>query len=117
MSHLNSILRALKSFYLSLKRTTQARTKYAPIEYQPVEIHNKTNYYKNLRVDTLMNINSKIFIAGSEKLIPGALTRKIANKGYSNLLTAQDLDLTDQNQVNNFFKTNRPEYVFLSGGS
>ena len=64
-----------------------------------------------------MDINSKIFIAGSEKLIAGALMRKIAKKGYSNLLTAKDLDLTDQDQVNNFFKTNRPEYVFLSGGS
>ena len=64
-----------------------------------------------------MDINSRIYIAGSEKLITNALTRSILNQGYSNLLTNPNIDLTQQNHVDSFFQTNRPQCVFLTGGN
>jgi GDP-L-fucose synthase len=59
---------------------------------------------------------SKIYIAGHRGLVGSALTRQLKAMGYSNILvrTHQQLDLTDQQAVANFFATEKPEYVFLA---
>ncbi|MFA5886402.1 MAG: GDP-L-fucose synthase [Patescibacteria group bacterium] len=63
-----------------------------------------------------MNKNSKIYIAGHQGLVGSALVRALTKQGFNNLLTRshQALDLKNQNQVNNFFRRCRPDYVFLA---
>ncbi len=45
-----------------------------------------------------------------------AIMRKLRQKGYTNLLyrTHSELDLTRQEEVEHFFKTEKPDYVFLA---
>lgn len=63
-----------------------------------------------------MDKGSKIYLAGHRGLVGSALKRKLESKGYSNLIfcTHRELDLTNQQAVDDFFKTERPEYVFLA---
>jgi len=60
--------------------------------------------------------SSKIYIAGHTGLVGSALIRSLKANGYINLITcAHDkLDLTRQEDVNAFFRTKQPEYVFLA---
>jgi GDP-L-fucose synthase len=59
---------------------------------------------------------SKIYIAGHNGLVGSAIVRRLRALGYSNLLlrSHQQLDLTDQREVQKFFTAERPEYVFLA---
>ena len=63
-----------------------------------------------------MDIKSKIFVAGHKGLVGSAICRKLKALGYKNILTQDrsECDLTNQNQVFEFFKINKPEYVFLA---
>jgi GDP-L-fucose synthase len=59
---------------------------------------------------------SKIYVAGHSGLVGSAIVRRLKLLGYSNLLlrSHQQLDLTDQHEVQQFFTAERPEYVFLA---
>ena len=59
---------------------------------------------------------SKIYLAGHRGLVGSAIYRKFKDKGYSNIVvrTHQELDLTCQESVEDFFKSEKPEYVFLA---
>jgi len=65
-----------------------------------------------------MNPQAKIYIAGHRGLVGAALIRAltISKRGYANLLLRShvELDLTDQMAVENFFATEKPDYVFLA---
>lgn len=63
-----------------------------------------------------MQADSTIFIAGHRGMVGSAIKRKLQSKGYTNLIcrTHNELDLTDQHQVNDFFRSEEPEYVFLA---
>ena len=63
-----------------------------------------------------MNRDAKIYVAGHHGLVGSALVRQLRALDYGNLLlrSHQELDLTDQNQVREFFSQERPEYVFLA---
>lgn len=63
-----------------------------------------------------MEKESKIYIAGHKGLVGSAILRDLKNKGYKNLVTRthKELDLTDSVAVENFFKNEKPEYVFLA---
>ncbi|VVB94122.1 GDP-L-fucose synthase [uncultured archaeon] len=63
-----------------------------------------------------MNKNSRIFIAGHRGMAGSAIKRKLESRGYTNLVyrTRGELDLTNQQAVNEFFRSQRPEYVFLA---
>lgn len=63
-----------------------------------------------------MDINAKIYIAGHRGLVGSALLRRLQNDGFNNLLvkTREELDLKNQAAVFEFFKTEKPEYVFLA---
>ncbi len=63
-----------------------------------------------------MEKNSKIFVAGHNGLVGGAIYRNLKNKGYTNIITRshKDLDLTNQQAVDAFFEKEKPEYVFLA---
>lgn len=63
-----------------------------------------------------MQEESKIYVAGHLGLVGSAITRALRQRGYENLVlrTRQELDLTDQNAVTEFFKAERPSHVFLA---
>ena len=63
-----------------------------------------------------MNKNSKIYIAWHRWLVWSAIVRKLELDWYTNLIfkTSKELDLTDNNQVKDFFEKEKPEYVFLA---
>lgn len=63
-----------------------------------------------------MNKDAKIYVAGHLGLVGSALVRNLQAQGYSNLIfrTFDELDLTDQRKVAEFFASEKPEYVFLA---
>lgn len=63
-----------------------------------------------------MDAGSKIFVAGSKGLVGSALVRALRSEGYTNLLLPEfdQLDLTCQRPVADFFARERPEYVILA---
>lgn len=63
-----------------------------------------------------MDKSSKIFVAGSKGLVGSALVRQLASRGYTNLVLPEinELDLTGQQDVTDFFRREKPEYVFLA---
>lgn len=62
--------------------------------------------------------DSIIYVAGHTGLLGSALIKKLNMEGYNNIITKtrNELDLTNQNEVNNFFKKEQPDYVFLAAG-
>ena len=65
-----------------------------------------------------MNLNDKIYIAGHTGLVGSAIVRQLEESGFTNLLirTHKELDLTNQAQVQDFFKQEQPDYVILAAG-
>lgn len=63
-----------------------------------------------------LEVDSKIYIAGHQGLVGSAIFRHLKNNGYKNfvLRSHSELELTDQDAVNDFFKKEKPEYVFLA---
>ena len=63
-----------------------------------------------------MDKTSKIYVAGHTGMVGSAIVRELNKQGYENIITRShsQLDLTNQVAVENFFMTERPEYVFLS---
>lgn len=63
-----------------------------------------------------MDKSSRIYIAGHRGLVGSALLRKLRSERYENLVlrTSGELDLREQAAVREFFRTERPEYVFLA---
>jgi GDP-L-fucose synthase len=63
-----------------------------------------------------MNLHDKIYIAGHRGLVGSAILRKLQALGFANLLTRTraELDLTEQGAVQQFFATEKPDYVFLA---
>jgi GDP-L-fucose synthase len=67
-------------------------------------------------MEIIMNLKDKIYIAGHRGLVGSAIVRHLSTQGFTNLLyrTHEELDLTDQASVNAFFKTEKPDYVFVA---
>jgi GDP-L-fucose synthase len=63
-----------------------------------------------------MELNSKIYIAGHRGMVGSAIHRNLIQKGYTNfvLKTSEELDLRNQQQVQDFFSSEKPDYVFLA---
>ena len=63
-----------------------------------------------------MDKHAKIYVAGHRGLVGSALMRQLDKQGYANLVTRThaELDLTNQIAVEEFFSTEKPEYVFLA---
>ena len=63
-----------------------------------------------------MNINDSIFLCGHKGMVGSAIHKKLISDGYENIITASknELDLTNQLEVESFFKKNKPAYVFLA---
>ena len=74
-----------------------------------------------------MNKNSKIYVAGGTGLVGSAIIRKLKEKGYKNIVStyhnrkpSEDgvkwikLDLLNPFEVEEFFKKEKPEFIFLA---
>lgn len=63
-----------------------------------------------------MDKNSKIYVAGHNGLVGSAICRQLEKQGYKNIIKHShlELDLTKQEDVESFFKEEKPEYVFLA---
>jgi len=63
-----------------------------------------------------MQKNAKIYVAGHRGLVGSAIVRVLEKYGYRNILkmTRQQVDLTQQQAVAEFFANEKPEYVFLA---
>jgi GDP-L-fucose synthase len=63
-----------------------------------------------------MDKKSKIYVAGHTGLVGSALVRKLKEKGYSNFVFCEypPFDLMRQSDVEDLFKKEKPEYVFLA---
>ncbi len=63
-----------------------------------------------------MKKTSKIYVAGHRGMVGSAILRYLENEGYQSLVykTRSELDLTNFNAVSDFFKNEKPEYVFLA---
>ncbi len=66
----------------------------------------------------MMDKNARIYVAGHKGMVGSAIIRELQRQGYNNLVTRihTELDLTRQEAVEDFFKTEKPEYVFHSAG-
>jgi len=63
-----------------------------------------------------MERTAKIYVAGHRGLVGSAILRRLEAGGYTNLITRThaQLDLTRQEAVEEFFLSEKPDYVFLA---
>jgi GDP-L-fucose synthase len=63
-----------------------------------------------------MEQTAKIYIAGHTGMVGSGLERKLREEGYYNVVkrTSSDLELRNQQEVNDFFEKEKPEYVILA---
>ncbi|MDD5853173.1 MAG: GDP-L-fucose synthase [Lachnospiraceae bacterium] len=64
----------------------------------------------------MMKKTDKIYVAGHRGLVGSAIVRNLKSKGYTNIIgrTHQELELTDQVAVREFFEKERPDVVVLA---
>jgi GDP-L-fucose synthase len=63
-----------------------------------------------------MQKKAKIYVAGHRGLVGSAIVRALNKEGYQNLIlrTHQELDLANEKVTHDFFKSEKPDYVFLA---
>lgn len=63
-----------------------------------------------------MEKEAKIYVAGHRGMVGSAILRGLYKKGFKHIIfrKSNELDLRNQSQVNEFFKKERPDYVFLA---
>ena len=63
-----------------------------------------------------MEKTAKIFVAGHNGLVGSAIVNNLNQRGFTRIITRNhsELDLTNTIDVAHFFKTEKPEYVFLA---
>lgn len=64
----------------------------------------------------MMEKDSKIYVAGHRGMVGSAIVRELERQGYTNIVTRthSELDLKRQSDVEEFFRQEKPEYVFLA---
>jgi len=64
----------------------------------------------------MMDKNSKIYVAGNRGMVGSAIVRNLEAKGYTNIIgkASKELNLMRQDEVEQFFEVEKPEYVFLA---
>ncbi|NEN25148.1 GDP-L-fucose synthase [Cryomorpha ignava] len=63
-----------------------------------------------------MEKNAKIYVAGHRGMVGSAICRNLKSKGFDIIITrtSSELDLRNQAAVEEFFATEKPDYVFLA---
>jgi GDP-L-fucose synthase len=61
-------------------------------------------------------LNKKIYVAGHSGMVGSAITNELQKRGYKNLVLKNypDLDLIRQKEVEDFFKSEKPEVVIVA---
>ena len=64
----------------------------------------------------MINLKSKIYVAGHKGLVGSAILRKLNKRGYKKIITENKskLDLTNQSKVYNFIKKKKPNFIFIA---
>ena len=64
----------------------------------------------------MLDLNKKIYVAGHQGMVGSAIVRTLKKLGYLNIIgrTHKELDLTNQNEVNQFFEQEKPDQVYLA---
>ena len=64
----------------------------------------------------MINLKSKIYVAGHKGLVGSAIVRKLKEKGFKNIIVRakKELDLINQNKVLRFLKKNKPVFIFIA---
>ena len=64
----------------------------------------------------ILDRTKKIYVAGHRGLVGSALVRKLKSEGFLSVVTRthEELDLTRQSEVENFFAREQPSYVILA---
>ena len=64
----------------------------------------------------MVNLKSKIYVAGHNGLVGSAIVKKLKEKGYKKIITANrsTLDLANQAKVFKFLKRKRPQFIFIA---
>lgn len=64
----------------------------------------------------VMRSHDKIYVAGHNGMAGSAIVRRLKQEGHSHLLlkTSRELDLRNQAAVEDFFRSNEPDYVFMA---
>lgn len=62
------------------------------------------------------DLNQKIYVAGHRGMVGSAIVRNLQAKGYKNIVTRthSELDLSNQSAVEAFFKSEKPDQVYLA---
>jgi len=63
-----------------------------------------------------MNKSNKIYVAGHRGMVGSAIIRVLKDQGFENIITRthSELDLTNQQQVQDFFSQEKPDQVYLA---
>lgn len=63
-----------------------------------------------------MNKSDKIYVAGHRGLVGSAIVRSLNENGYTNVIgrTHKELNLTNQQEVTDFFEAQQPDVVILA---
>ena len=64
----------------------------------------------------MINLKSKIYVAGHNGLVGSAIVRQLKKVGYKNIIFAnrKKLDLTQQSKVLKFLKDKKPKFIFIA---
>lgn len=65
-----------------------------------------------------MNRQDRIYVAGHTGLVGSGIVNELKRQGYNNLIlyTHNQLDLTVQSEVEDFFEREKPDYVIVAAG-
>jgi GDP-L-fucose synthase len=63
-----------------------------------------------------MDSDSRVLVAGANGMVGSAIVRNLQSKGYTNIIkgTRDDVDFTNQEEVERYFCSEEPEYVFVA---
>ena len=63
-----------------------------------------------------MNKEDKIYVAGHRGMVGSAIVRQLRTLGFQNIVyrTSAELDLRNQSDVNEFYNSEKPDFVFLA---
>ena len=63
-----------------------------------------------------MSKSNRIFVAGHRGMVGSAIVRVLQDHGYKNIITRthSELDLTNQNDVEEFFSLEKPDQIYLA---
>ena len=64
----------------------------------------------------MLNLKSKIYVAGSTGLVGSAIVRQLKKEGYQNIIVSKrkNLNLTNQPKVFKFLQKIKPDFIFIA---